>query len=205
MKWKSKAVWIVGTYYLSLLSGVVLGQTASGVASQQPQYFPKTKVDDFRATWYGSALHAMKEPSLLVTASGPQDPASFRFLWLRTFDHPVAVRLAINKDGSGVVLLKVTSGAGGYKPGQITQEQTFSASKSQVQNFRTLLESVGFWSLKNESVAGLDGAEWIMEGRENGRYQVVDRWGPNPEDAYRKMCWFLIGLTNLKIDPKKVY
>jgi hypothetical protein len=34
-------------------------------------------------------------------------------------------------------------------------------------------------------VFGLDGDEWILEGAESGRYHVVDRWSPQPDNRYR--------------------
>jgi hypothetical protein len=40
------------------------------------------------------------------------------------------------------------------------------------------LDGIGFWSLPatQPDQMGLDGAQWLLEGEEDGRYHVVDRW-----------------------------
>src|SRR5688572_20568151 len=62
-------------------------------------YFPdrifdeEQRVDDLVDTWYSKHLRAMGEPSLVSLSSrGPRDIEAYRFLWLPTWGHPVAVR-----------------------------------------------------------------------------------------------------------------
>lgn len=87
--------------------------------SAQETYFPKgvlssdARGDLFRANWYSKHLKALEEPSLLGLAKNPS-LQSYRFVWLRTFHHPVIVRLDIMADGTGDLTVKVASGAGGY-------------------------------------------------------------------------------------------
>src|ERR1022692_1355040 len=91
------------------------------------QYFPKQSLDDrgdeFRSKWYSRQLHALKEPSLLTQSKNPNSEA-YRFLWLRTFHHPVAIRVVLRPDGTGVLTTKVASGAGGYSPGVLKEENS---------------------------------------------------------------------------------
>ena len=70
-------------------------------------YFPKgaldpsrSKVDGITRDWYSKYLRAMMEPSLSC-GQGP-DGFAYRFLWLRSSHHPIAVR--VEKDGSSVTL-----------------------------------------------------------------------------------------------------
>lgn len=49
----------------------------------------------FMNDWYGSFLKAMGEKSLLKVSIN--DTEVYRFLWLRTFDHPVFVRVEKEK------------------------------------------------------------------------------------------------------------
>jgi hypothetical protein len=83
------------------------------------QFFPKSSLgtdareDSFKSRWYSSHLRALNEPSLLELAK-KKEVESYRFLWLRSFHHPVAIRLEIKGDGSSVLITKISSGAGGY-------------------------------------------------------------------------------------------
>jgi DNA topoisomerase IB len=54
-------------------------------------------------------------------------------------------------------------------------------------------------------VDGLDGAEWIIEGKRFNQYQVVDRWTPDKNSKYYKCCDFLISLTDLEISERDKY
>lgn len=139
-----------------------------------PQYFPKgilndvAGADEFKAGWYGTPLRAMSEPSLFELSKDKRVIA-YRFLWLRTFHHPVAIRLTIRPPGTGSLIVKVTTGAGGYEHGTVSQDQSLDISKAQAQRFLTLLAKAGFWSLRTQgAVGGNDGAEWILEGVQKG-------------------------------------
>jgi len=83
--------------------------------SAQDSYFPKGALSDYdrvdigKADWYSGQLRALDEPSLLEEAKNPS-LESYRFVWLRTFHHPVAVRLDIMADGSGKLTVKIASG-----------------------------------------------------------------------------------------------
>ena len=74
--------------------------------SAQDSYFPNgvlsdyDRVDTFKARWYSDQLRALDEPSLSEEAKNPA-LQSYRFVWLRSFHHPVAVRFGIMSDGMG--------------------------------------------------------------------------------------------------------
>src|SRR4030081_3548113 len=63
--------------------------------------------------WYAKHLRAMREPSLWES-SKDTSLESYRFLWLRSFHHPVSARLEVAKDGTAQLFVKVLSGQGGY-------------------------------------------------------------------------------------------
>src|SRR5215471_17992706 len=81
----------------------------------QSNYFPpealnqNAKLDDFKVQWYSKFLNAMHEPSLWEMPK-TQKTKTYRFLWLRSFHHPVSVRLDVNSDGSGLLTTKISSG-----------------------------------------------------------------------------------------------
>jgi hypothetical protein len=98
--------------------------TAAVVALPAQQYFPPGVLDttpedhDSKAKWYAVHLKALHEPSLWELSQNPNVEA-YRFLWVRTFDHPIAVRLVVRASGSGWMHVRMTSGHGGYEPGRI--------------------------------------------------------------------------------------
>jgi hypothetical protein len=57
----------------------------------------------------------MSEPSLSCDRTGAE---TYRFLWLRTWGHPIAVRIAGLSTG-GLISAVELDGAGGYGPGTI--------------------------------------------------------------------------------------
>src|SRR5688572_21186821 len=79
-------------------------------------------LDTFVNTWYSKMLFALKEP-ILNNYNG--DKEIYRFTWLRTFHHPVSIRL--EKQNNVVKLFtKVCNGAGGYEPGQLIVDTTLN-------------------------------------------------------------------------------
>jgi hypothetical protein len=45
----------------------------------------------------------------------------------------------------------------------------------------------------------MDGTQWILEGTENNKYHVVDRWSPRGT-AYEYLCRCLMELSPVKVD-----
>src|SRR5580704_15030869 len=74
-----------------------------------PQYFPEipfagpSGLNDFKVRWYAKHLRAMREPSISA-ASKDESLVAYRFLWLRTFHHPIAIRLTIRRDGNASMI-----------------------------------------------------------------------------------------------------
>jgi len=172
-------------------------------------YFPKgsldpsrPKIDGFLRDWYSKYLRAMLEPSL--SCGERPDGFAYRFLWLRSFHHPIAMR--IEKNGSSVTLNAVElDGTGGNAPGGVVKRVRRELSSAEQGEFLAKLGRVDFWKLgKNEARFGLDGAQWILEGAENGQYRVVERWSPKP-GAYRDVCLLLLEFTGIKIPPLDFY
>jgi hypothetical protein len=68
------------------------------------KYFPQgvlednAQVDSFLSGWYSKHLKALEEPFLFLE-SERSSAESYRFVWLRTFHHPVILRVGIRGDG----------------------------------------------------------------------------------------------------------
>jgi hypothetical protein len=169
-------------------------------------YFPK---DDFSGKWdgrdasindwYGKHLEAMAEGSLLDESG---ETETYRFLWLRTFHHPIYVRVESNPSGISLATGEL-NGAGGYEPGRMIRNQLFRLNQNEWCKFLALLEKADYWNLStNHEHMGNDGAEWILEGVKANRYHAVDRWSP-AKGEYREACIYLLTLSGINIDNLK--
>ncbi len=187
-----------------LLTILVTGSFASA------QYFPKgsldSKGDDFKDDWYSHQLTALQEPSLFGMMKTPSWE-SYRFLWLRTFDHPIAIRLDLQPDGSGILTTKVASGTGGFRPGVLAETSSRALTKVQTDAFLLRVDKLGFWSAPNpeSNQGGEDGSQWIVEGVKAGHYHVVDRWTPNAGVVRELGLMLAIELAKMTIPANKIY
>ena len=179
----------------------------SQVRAQTIKYFPhnsrdKSGLDSFTNSWYSEQLTAMKEPVIFTDKTKNE---VYRFTWLRTFHHPVAIRIEKHND-SYVLYWKMCDGAGGYKPGKLIVDRQKTVTRVTWEEFTSKLRTIGFWQMSTSvKVLGNDGAEWILEGKLVNDYHVVTRWTPNASSDYYKCCDYLIGLTDLKIIEKDKY
>jgi hypothetical protein len=181
------------------------------------EYFPPgslaatTYDHEFLASWYSKHLKALEEPSVWHLSLQKPPVEVYRFLYLRSFDHPIAVRLSIAADGTGALTSKETNGAGGYEPGSLIRNRTVKLSEKRVESFREKVEELGFWKLPtwpepDEKTVGVDGAQWILEAAEGGRYHVVDRWSPHSDDPIHKIATMLmIDMARFEIPHRDVY
>jgi hypothetical protein len=159
--------------------------------------------DTFVVKWYSSQLFAMKEPLFFNEKSKKE---MYRFTWLRTFHHPVAIRIEKDSD-MYTIYWKICSGAGGYEPGRLIASGKKAITNNDWYKFQLLLFSIHYWELSTngKDIGGNDGSQWILEGATPYKYHVVDRWTPDKNDDYYKTCDFLIGLTNFDFKPKEKY
>ena len=150
--------------------------------------------DDFVNDWYGKFLKAMKEPSLLDVTE--KNTEVYRFLWLRTFDHPISVRIEHDPSVTKLIFIEM-SGQGGYEPGKLIRRTEKPIDDEKWSSFLKLLDQADFWNLeKDKGIGGTDGSEWVVEGFRDGRYHLVDRWSPD-EGKYREFCTYLLKLSGI--------
>lgn len=162
--------------------------------------------DTFTVTWYSRHLRAMKEPLLFNKELNKElNKEVYRFLWLRTFHNPITVR--IEKSAEDYKLYwKLSDGTGGYGPGELIVNKMKKLTKREWDNFQKLLDSAKYWEpeTNEKELSGFDGAQWILEGVDSKRYNVVDRWSPE-SGKFRECCDYLIKLTDLKINKDDIY
>lgn len=121
-------------------------------------------------------LSAMHEPQLSCGASA--DEESYRFLWLRSFHDPVAIRVYRRGGQYGLVAVVLEYRTGGDLGG-VKKRVDKALSVTEWRLAVAMLEEVGFWRMKTnpDDTIGIDGASWIVEGRRTGRYHMADRQG----------------------------
>ena len=154
---------------------------------------PQFDDDAFTREWYSDHLRAMAEPSL---SCGESDQASYRFLWLRTWGHPIAVRIEVGQ--SNTLTAVELDGRGGYEPGKVSRRVKRQLSAEEWKTLSHTLEALNFWKMPTllPATLGLDGANWVLEGRSGREYHVVDRWSPT-DDGYRDFCLMFVEFAGL--------
>jgi hypothetical protein len=179
------------------------------------QYFPahtwhaEASKDAFVVDWYSKHLTALQEPSLWEISKSSKQQI-YRFLWLRSFHAPIAVRLNINADGTAILTTKITNGKGGYEAGRLTQNKSKKLSKDQTQWFLDGVEELEYWKVpsmeeEDPQFVRVDGAQWIMEAVKDGTYKIVDRWSPEKGPIRVLGLIMLIDLAKLKLLFQDVY
>jgi hypothetical protein len=175
------------------------------------QYFPPdtfkgpVHFEDFTVKWYSAQLNALQEPSLweLSRASNAQ---VYRLLWLRTFHHPIAVRVSVESDGTGNLAVKIADGRGGYAPGKLIDNRILQLSKQHVRWFLDGIDALKYWELSvDDGPGGCDGAEWILEGVRNHGYRVVRRWSPTQGPIRTLGSMMLFEMAHLKVPLEEIY
>ena len=165
-----------------------------------PHYYPSDV-----SSWASDHLKAMREPSLFRPERA-DDREEYRFLWLRTFHKPIAVRIWADAASAQMRVVRL-SGAGGYDPGTIEADNTIKVCADDWKRFRDFVAKVQFWQMPTKETneeLGFDGSQWILEGRAVDKYHVVDRWTPHG-GAYADCCRLLITMANLEIPKDEFY
>lgn len=147
--------------------------------------------------WYSKHLSALQEPVL----NDSLPIKVYRFTYLRSFENPIVVRLESNNESISIYW-KVSNGAGGYNTGEITENKMKKLTVEDWNKFEQKINEIEFWDLPSVelNINGLDGSQWILEGKTSNKYHVVDRWtGGKISSA----CKGLIDLTDIK--DKDIY
>ena len=183
---------------------------ASLASCAQDGFFPKSafESDRFMADWFTDELKVLGEPSLWQ-GSKTSPSESYRFLWLRTFHHPIAIRLDLRNDGVGILTTKVASGTSGFpqKKPYLVENISRPLTREQTQSFLGRINKVSFWDLPQdvENRAGNDGSEWIIEGVKRGNYRVLHKWTPVAGAVHELGLALAFGLAQMSLPKDEVY
>lgn len=136
-----------------------------------PDTFPGS-AGDSQVRWYSSDLYALGEKPL--RPESPNGGSKYRMTVIPAFSGPRTAVLTILPDGTGQITVKVLG-----RDGQLEVNKTETVSLGRVAEMTKQLHGIKFWELPTEVRRwGNDGAEYILEGAQGGRYHVVVRWCP---------------------------
>jgi len=200
--------------YLSMVLLLISGCISSEQSSQpklftlqsDSLYFPIAQfhgysiADTMKAQWYSYMLLGLKEPIIFNDSSSKE---IFRFTWLRSFHHPISIRIVKSNDKI-YLYSKEADGAGGYQPGRIIFDETRILSIDDWNTFMDYVKSINSGP-KYVERDGLDGAQWILEEKSSRGYHVTDKWSPDEGDRFRECCEFLLRLSGIKIKKQEMY
>jgi hypothetical protein len=162
-------------------------------------------IDQFVSDWYGKQLAAMNEPSLWAAAVHGE--TAYRFLWLRTWGRPIAVRVTVDGVRARLFVTRF-SGSGGYDPGEIDVHRERELEARDVGVIEAALSTASFDTIDTQGTMGADGAEWVLERAKGGVYRMVERWTPrhNPKyAAFVAACDLLLDLAGRDLVSGDVY
>jgi hypothetical protein len=178
-----------------LLLFIVLG---TGIVAGQETL--EKRIEISRNRWYDKQYSALQERPLGALSPTASDHESYRFTWLRTFHHPVVVRIEIDGE-QAQVFVKETDGAGGYDPGTLIRNIQFDLTASNLAKLRQALNQSKFWQeprYENSDVVKSDGARWIFDGCKRDGCHVVDRWSPGKKTSFGRLGKFFLSLSKTK-------
>jgi hypothetical protein len=186
------------------------GWDKAGLPHATDHFFPAGVLgcNEVIRDWYVKVLTALDEPSLWELSKKDPQARVYRFLWLRSFHDPLAIRLVINHDLTGLAITKVGDVKIGYPdPGRLSRSETRAVGTHGTSLLLTRVIATDFWALRSGgTLSGLDGADWILEAVADGAYKVVVRWSPGDRDPI-----YVLGMTlasdvaGLKLGRDEVY
>ena len=165
----------------SRVAQLCLKKLETNNASLFLNYFPPqtftSRGANFRIFWFSRDLYAMEEKPLWPPSSSPH--TTYRFTYLGAFGGKKVVTLTASTDDKASVRIKVMHAS----HDAMETDNTLTVEPDKIANFSTALAKVDFWNMQPEeseigSTLRSDGAEWMLEGVQNGEYHIVARWCP---------------------------
>jgi hypothetical protein len=166
------------------MAWAALAAVLLGIAAAPERYVPQSgwsRADepDFFEEWFGGQLRAMEEPVLSESGGHSGFRRRFRMLVLPSFHHAYAVRLDERDDGRAEARVVRLDGAGGYSPGKILEQESYSPDRAAVRRLYRAIGKVGLATLPQESdetQAG-DGAIIVCADGVRFVFELVDERG----------------------------
>lgn len=155
----------------------------------------------FSLDWFSGALRWFKEPILSTGNPGKV----YRFLWLRSFDEPIVIRMQKIKRNVTIYWKLPRFNHSGNTTDTLAEFKK-TLSLRQWRKFEKSLNSINYWSMipRDYLNTATDGAVWLLEASVNGRYKVTERSG-NIYPKYTRCLELLLQYTDLNVPENKIY
>ncbi len=162
-------------------------------------------LSDFRLSWYAAQLRAMHEPSLLDLAKD-KSVLAYRFVWLRTFHHPIAVSKSAATRWDRPTSLGRDDRRRGLQSRSDTQiRKPVKCATTRSMRFQALLHAIDYWSMPTQDSDECDSTALVDFRRSrDGQYHVVTRWSPRNRSLPCKLLVFT-KLSKIKVEPEEIY
>ncbi|WP_342376587.1 hypothetical protein NVS55_35370 [Myxococcus stipitatus] len=167
-----------------------------------------TQADRHARCVFSTILHTLGERALWP--SGLESEV-YRFTWSPSFSAPLMIRV----ERRGAVYVLHAEHLGGYASWLDAPRTRRSRllSPSEWNEFHRKLSAFSFWPSSRRpsapvGVEYLDGADWLLEGVQHGRYKAYLVWSPaerGEAGAFREACLYLVKLSGLAIPPADFY
>ena len=153
-------------------------------------YFPPQIFGDPTVQSLSMNLHALEQRPLWTSVSDTE--GTYRITKLPAFAGAQSVTLTVLADGSGQVRFRATDS----DHQNLTVDTASTINAQEVSDFTSSFNQIEFWKQPAElTQKGYDGADWILEAAQNGKYHVVLRWcpGKTPFGAVGRSLFELAG------------
>lgn len=150
----------------------------------------------FYERWFGGQLRAMREPILSRPGDGRGFRRRLRMLVLPSFHHPYAIR--VDEAGAGGARVRIVrlSGAGGYAPGRIIEQESITLSAEETAALNRAVDASGLDGLPPTARQGicLDGVSFVFEQADPQRSRFVSVHQCGLTAALEALVWRIDGL-----------
>jgi hypothetical protein len=195
---------------------------ASAAIAQSPSlcfprgsFSPNPRWDRSAAKGMAQYLKLLGEPCLFPIRHNPNAEV-YRFLWMRTFNPPVSIRLDIEPTGTGRVAVTTILGESGFAstlkgPTTVTRRQV---GVEEVARFRELVAKTDFLAIPpviQGDQQGTDGSEWRIEAITRGQYHTASRWSPTSSKGPSEQAIAELGsalafeIGQFQVNPDEIY
>ena len=129
----------------------------------------------------------------------------YRFVWLRTFDEPIIIRLD-RKNNIYKITWKIFEGKAGYGIEGVKMHNKRALTSEEWFKFIDLLNSSTFGkkSFSRNIMPPEDGSEWLLERINKKVYCAASANSPSKGPFY-SACMYLIELTNITLNERDKY
>lgn len=137
---------------------------------------------------------------------------AYRFTWERSFHPPVLITVCAEDDRATLHMQMATAPVHvpEYEPGVYLVDKEIPLTKEHLAGLRGVVYNNQFWKkiipnyIKDHFEIGLDGAVWIVEVKQGGKYHLGERWSPK-NGRIRNIGMHLIELSQYEFDPNEIY